>query len=152
MRAFTSFVLLIALVLSLFAPRTARAQTYQQIMSGGRYTLATGLTGINVDVLRGSNKAVANSNVLSATTSWVVMFGMKVQHAVLISKPMTYINLTNYSVTPAHVVVTLTQIGAYGQGGFQIVSNLSGAVLAQTTINGVYAELPFTSGYVSIGE
>ncbi len=109
-------------------------------VSGGRYNLGNGFVGINVDVLKAtypaqglttvqgtvnvvSNTAVANSNVSSAYSSTLLIYGMWVQHSVLVGKAMTYIDLTHYTVTAAHVVVTLTQTGTYGQGGYQIINH-----------------------------
>ena len=94
----------------------------------------------------------ASATTQSATFNWVTMFGRKVQHAVLTSAPFYYTDYTTYLSYTATMKVTLTQTGTFGQGGYQIINAANGKVITETKLNGVYAEVPFTYGYVAITE
>jgi hypothetical protein len=161
---------LIGLFFALFLQSASTAQTtLYRATSSGRYTLSGSNTVVNVNAYEAyyastrvtsvwgtmsvvSSAVFASTAPASASFSSLDMFGTRVTHAVITSKPFTFTDYTTYTSFTATLVITLTQVGLYGQGGFQIINSSDGAVVTESLINRIYGEVPFLSGTVTITE
>lgn len=164
-------IILIVLVLLLFVQSACKAQNhYDRAVSSASYNLSPGgITQVSASVYKyyyvnlgvtsvwGTMKVYnsmvyATANAESADFSWVSLLGVTVEHTVLKSKSFSYYDRVSYMSYPAHMVITLTQIGSYGRGSFEITRDSDGTVVAQSLLNGVQAEVPFSTGSVVITE
>ena len=165
----TSFIVaMFALVVLLFAPFAAKADTYNRVCTASRfrldgvnatsisvnayktYTTSTGVTQCWGTMNVMSNTLYANPALLSETYFTVSIGGLSYKHAEVTSKTFNYTDFATKVVSPAHLVITLTQFGPFGQAGFQIISDKDGSILTQTAPAGIYSEVPFLHGGVSI--
>ena len=160
----------IAIFMLLLFQNEGRADTYNRATSNGHFKLdGVNGTAVNVNAYKTyttstnttqiwgtlsviSNTMYANTTVGDASFTWVMLGGVSYKHAVITSKSFQYTDYTTNTTYSAHLIIALTQYGPYGQAGFQIVRDSDGVVTTQTTVNGVYGEVPFISGGVGITE